>query len=432
MKKILLFCLFCSVFIFTISMNTSAAGGDAMISVCRELDAALHETQDLAAAAAVCVKVKKLKAPGKGCTEFAADTAAMISRFREYNGEPLKMYFLADGIKFMPQEGRRIQRLALLNDIIEKYPDSGLVPYAHYLLAEYYHGRMTGDYGSEAAQDPRNAEEALAHLSIITEKYKAVKAMYGIGIIGMKQDTTLAVMSLFNMANIYVKKEKIQEAEKALYGIIDNYGNEKDAEGIPFKIDAYVQMLQLYAGWMAGVKIAPENAEKVRKISAVLLAMPESKYLSFYYRATGMGSAHAECLMALAQLDNDITYYEKIIAEMGDKRTGPYASENTSCGVIALAELKKVTISPDKKIATYIALAGKTKSSYMKADLHMLIAQTYRDEIKDPQAALDEYQYVADNFKIPYPDPEALGHGEGYADTAKEMIGKIREEMKKK
>lgn len=422
-------CLFVIFMVFS-GFNFSRA---MLKQKCDELDHALYVEQDYNKAYALCNEILNgtQECPGCYCSHDVGSILEMLLKFPQDDYGPLKLYFRAQLLHGQAKNTAAgpeiLNNMAdAMTEIETKYPGSGLIPTMHYLLADAYEN-AAGEFGNEI-KDKGADEKALYHYGVIIDKFKTANAEGSLSIMGMKPHSNLAVMSLFMASNIYKAMGRTDDSVKALKKIIEDYPEEKDGIDAAFKADACVQMLFVYTGWSMGRQVKPEDKQTAGNICRTLLEMPDSRYMTFYPRVHQTGSTHAEGYMTLAELEADTGYYNKVITEYPDTEWGEYASEGSTYGAAALARIKD-TAGPDARIALYRELIKSTPSKILKAQMQSSIAEIYRVDKKDLKAALAEYRYIADNYKIPYSDQEELGHGEGYADTAEKMIEKIKKEM---
>jgi tetratricopeptide (TPR) repeat protein len=391
--------------------------------VCKDYFNLLFNVQDMDKVIEQSAIIAKSKdAMDLPCYWDAKRIMELAMKYFEVNNEPLKLFLLAHcrthqnwpqpvpGAELTAKPEEPLYRL------ITFYPEHTLVPQAYFMLAGVL-----------------DEQESLRYFMILADKYKNARAEWSyMGRYGIAIGQNLAGTGLFLASDIYQRMGNLEKAVECLNRIINEYGNEKDYNEGAFNTDAYVQLLHLYTGRHGDMEIPRKYEKEISAICKIIIGIPSTAYLTRTICCSTVGNTHAEAYMTLAKIENDKDYYKKTIIEYGDVFNGIDGSdEGNTYGYFASDRLDKMVTDIDSRILLYKEIAEKTASRYMQAEYRSRLAGIYMNDKKDLNSALVEYKYIAENLKgIPYYDPEALGDGKGFSDTAKDMIKKINELIK--
>ncbi|MBL8025617.1 MAG: hypothetical protein JNL74_04365 [Fibrobacteres bacterium] len=393
-------------------------------NICKDYFNLMFNVQDMDRVLEQSKIISKSKdAKGLPCYATAEAIMNLANKHNENNNEPLKLFLLAycrtNQNWPQPVPGAELTAKAEepLLKLIALYPENTLVPQAYFMLTNILD----------------ESDSSLQYYMLIADKYKNARTEWPhMGGRKIYLGQNIAGTSLFFASDIYMRKGNREKAVECLKRIVNEHGNEKDYKHGIYRPDAYVQILHLYTGWLGDKEIEYGYEKDVFDICKTLLDLPAETYLTKRIRCYTTGNTHAEAYMVLAKLKNDIEYYKKVIIEYGDTFSGEDGSDaGNSYGFFASVRLDSKLNDIDSQIKTYREIAEKTISRYMQAHYRSRLADIYMNDKKDLKSALAEYKYIAENLKnIPYYDPEALGDGKGFSDTANNMIRKITELMK--
>ncbi len=361
--------------------------------------------------------------PNDITTIIEEDRIELMKNYSDFEGEPLAMFLKSE---YVQHNDLFEIKQKIYETIISKYPECKLAPYLKFKLANSYRNMIKNNIKSTEAEHQRNTAVNLYN-DIVQKHPDAVFPNSKTKICPIAQ---MRIADLFNLEGRPISNplKAITEYNK----VINTYPDIIDEKGFKLKINAYMEVLDIYTNRWGDVYTKEyKNIEKAKQIIEILLNIPNEKYL---VQEWWFGSTHPECYIRLAEIENEsgniensIIFYKKVLKEFPNVWTGKYGSDDTtSYLLVALSEILQTKDNNQDKINVCKEIISGDFDKIVKGIAQFVIAEVY-EKLGQKDNAIDEYQKVIEKYyEISMYGDESLG------EAAKNRIAALRNVQKEK
>jgi len=376
------------------------------------IDSCIYQKSDLDACLKLCKKIIIEDTENNYLVKIAENHINLITDYSDYEQKPLMLYYKANEVNKNWRRGKVqstaewIEQGNLYREICEKYPDSKLAGFIHFLLAFHYYYQRNHTL---AYLEPDTAIQfAMKEFLIVINDYPDdIVPVWNPLSTNYIPGLRLAPLSHLQMAGIFEKKRfkkyyNINKAVEHYEKIIQKYSDEKDYRGYNMAINATIQLLNIYCDWNNYPNYSNADTSKVRELcNRLLLELPNQ---GFEYDEYIFGETHPEALYRLAVFEKDknksINYYFRILEKFQEVWTGYAGCDAT--GLYCLKALDGImnnySDENDKiRICKSIINSESKYSRTIRGHAQSRLANIYY-QMNNYEKALIELQKVVDQF----------------------------------